>query len=256
MHGADSKWVRSRNSHLSISNVKTTTILIKYLCLSRDYMWDPITETTISCVQIIEVRVQCVVVDMHVNQSLQKRKKLKSNVLVLWKYGYKKHNVRNQRVSVGVTTLLFQSYLLEGHWSQCHMPFYVYPLTKTFQKIKWLQGLISTFLSSYLGPNFVKPCILVPKERNIYRNETNSFLLPRQSGFLAFQAFVSWISLIVMYCFPKDDSLDIIALIIPQKTNQWGHYSFAVFQVRRTLVGVLNYKSNFKNRGLILRGLE
>ena len=46
---------------------------------SRDYTWDPITERTISCVQILEVLIQCVVVDVHIDQALQKKNNLKSN---------------------------------------------------------------------------------------------------------------------------------------------------------------------------------
>ena len=41
------------------------------------------TEETISCVQILKVRVQCVVVDMHVDQPLQKKSNSESNVHVL-----------------------------------------------------------------------------------------------------------------------------------------------------------------------------
>ena len=37
-------------------------------------MRDSVAERSISWFQIIEVRVQCVVVDMHVNQPLQKKK--------------------------------------------------------------------------------------------------------------------------------------------------------------------------------------
>ena len=44
------------------------------------------TERTISCVQILKVRVQCVVVDMHVDQRLQKKSNSKSNVVVLLNY--------------------------------------------------------------------------------------------------------------------------------------------------------------------------
>ena len=47
---------------------------MKYLSQSRDYMRDSVAERSISWFQIIEVRVQCVVVDMHVNQPLQKKK--------------------------------------------------------------------------------------------------------------------------------------------------------------------------------------
>ena len=36
-------------------------------------MGNAITERTISCIQILEVRVQCVVVDMHIDQLLQKK---------------------------------------------------------------------------------------------------------------------------------------------------------------------------------------
>ena len=36
-------------------------------------MWDVIAETTMSCIQILGVPVRCVVVDMHVNQRLQKK---------------------------------------------------------------------------------------------------------------------------------------------------------------------------------------
>ena len=35
---------------------------------------------TVSCVQILEVRVQCVVVDVHIDQALQKKKNSKSNI--------------------------------------------------------------------------------------------------------------------------------------------------------------------------------
>ena len=109
-----------------------------------------------SCVQIIEVRVQCVVVDMHVNQSLQKRKKL-SQMFLSYESMDTKNNVSNQRVSVSVTTLSFQS-LFVRRTLIFHMPFYVYPLTEAFQKNRWLQGVISIFLSSYLGPNFKTLC--------------------------------------------------------------------------------------------------
>ena len=82
-------------------------------------MWDVFTERTMSCVQILKVRVQCVVVDIHVNQRLQKKQfKVKCSCLKL--------NVSNQRVSVSVTTLSFQS-LFVRRTLFCRMPFYVYP---------------------------------------------------------------------------------------------------------------------------------
>ena len=66
-----------------------------------------------------------------------------------------KNNVSNQRISVSVTTLSFQS-LFVRRTLIFHMPFYVYPLTEAFQKNRWLQGVI--FLGSYLGPNFKTLC--------------------------------------------------------------------------------------------------
>ena len=78
--------------------------LIKIYIPESRLLWNTMTEETISCVQILKVRVQCVVVDMHVDQPLQKKSNSESNVHVLWNYWYQE-NVNNQRVSVTVTTL-------------------------------------------------------------------------------------------------------------------------------------------------------
>ena len=115
-------WVRSRYRHWLVQWIWTTTFLVKYICQSWDCIWDSVTERTISCIQILEVRVHWVVVDMHVNQPLQKKQK--------W---YRKHNVSNQRVSVSLTTLLFQSLFLIGTLISS-MPFFVYPVHSDLSK--------------------------------------------------------------------------------------------------------------------------
>ena len=48
-------------------------ILMKDVYYSWDYMWVSFAEMTVSRVQILEFRVQCVVVDVHINQALQKK---------------------------------------------------------------------------------------------------------------------------------------------------------------------------------------
>ena len=65
---------------------------------------------TVSCVQILEVRVQCVVVDVHIDQALQKKKNSKSNINMFLSQGID----TNKRVSVGVTTSSLPSLFLEN----------------------------------------------------------------------------------------------------------------------------------------------
>ena len=91
-------------------------------------MGNAITERTISCIQILEVRVQCVVVDMHIDQLLQKKNNSMPNeaksfrpIKLLQAY-CKQSKGFGQRDKFIVPILIFGRTLI------CDMPFYVYPV--------------------------------------------------------------------------------------------------------------------------------